>query len=259
MQATNRDDSVAFSLKELRELEQRRLADEHGKRTAAAAAVAQAQLDAEDAKVAAIEAAARADREARYRVEAARVEAARQERIAVQAAEAQARAQHEAELSAQRLAEEMAIKRIEAHKKRPRWMLAVTAVAIVASAILVGFTVQAVASSNRANIDVIAANHDRDDAIQAQKAADDKLVATQAELARLDGVVNAAIDRVGKATNAAEARKAAAEAAAARADLAAAQQRAEQARIDHEHQIRVGPVKISEKCLQNSLAKECMK
>ena len=67
---------------------------------------------------------------------------------------------HAAELhAAHRQAEELAIKKLEAQKKRPRWMIGVTIAAVVAAGVLGTFTVKAIASSDDAEQAAAAARH----------------------------------------------------------------------------------------------------
>ena len=145
-QPEKRENSVLFSLRELRTIEESRVKEEEDAAKEAEQARVRARLDAErrvkdeeDAKVRAAEEAARHEREmTEMRL--------REEQMRIQEAEARARAEHQAKLEASRLQHEMEIRRVEAHKKRPTWLVVTVGVALAAgggrcdtSALAVGF------------------------------------------------------------------------------------------------------------------------
>ena len=131
-QPEKRENSVLFSLRELRQIEESRVQEEvNAQRSAEEARIRAAQeqersrREAEEARVRAIEEAERMQREA----EEARL---REERIRMQEAETQARIRAQAELEQQRLAAEMHLKAQEVAKTRPTWLLAIAGILVVA-------------------------------------------------------------------------------------------------------------------------------
>lgn len=130
-QSEKRENSVLFSLRELRQIEESRVQEEaHAQRSAEEARVQaieneeRARRDAEEARIRAIH-----DEEQRQRDAAeARI---REERIRVQEAETQARIRAQAELEQQRLHNEMQLKMQEVAKTRPTWLLAIAGILTV--------------------------------------------------------------------------------------------------------------------------------
>ena len=119
--------------------------------------------------------------------------------------------------------------------------------AVVASAILVVFTVRALASSSESVKQAEAAKVERDEAIKSEQEAVAKIAAIRARLAGLDQQVADAVDRVGKAQTAAEAKHAALDAQAAREQAAALRRAADVAEAERLRKLRNAPVVI--KCL----------
>src|SRR5262249_55422790 len=127
-------ESVTRSLAELRAIELQRQADERAAIEAAVQAerhrrqaAEQAARDAEAARIA-------AERAAQIAAETARAEAERQARLQLEAAEAPERAGQLIALEERRLAEERALRREVALRQRPRWMVAITALAFATTA-----------------------------------------------------------------------------------------------------------------------------
>src|SRR5882762_4402638 len=132
-QPEKRENSVLFSLRELRQIEESRVQEEeHAVRTAEQARIAAAQ-EAERQRREAEEAKVRAERDELLRIETARENADRDARMRVESAEAMERQRVQAALEQQRLQHEMELRRAEVAKKRPTWMLAVTGVALLAA------------------------------------------------------------------------------------------------------------------------------
>jgi hypothetical protein len=118
-QSEKRENSVLFSLRELRTIEESRVKEEEDAAQAAEEARIRARMDDEKRQREAQEAKERAVLEA-ARLERETAEArVREEQLRIQEAEARARAEHQANLEAQRLAHEMEIRKTEASKKRP--------------------------------------------------------------------------------------------------------------------------------------------
>lgn len=121
------ESSVLFSLRELRDLEHRRVADERAAAKAAEEAAERARA-AEVARVAAERAAAetaeKAQKEADLAAHRRRLE---EDAIRIQETEARMRAEALVKLEAERLAYEIELRREEIKRKRPRWLMGVAA------------------------------------------------------------------------------------------------------------------------------------
>ena len=123
----NRDDSVLFSLRELRDIERGRVRSEQERRR-------QAQ-EAERRRIEEERQRALAERQRREQEERLRLDEQerlrREEELRLQAAEQHARIAALAAIEQQRLENEMELRRQEISKKRPTWLLAVVGVLIV--------------------------------------------------------------------------------------------------------------------------------
>jgi len=188
--AENRENSVLFSLRELRTIEEERIQEEKdAARTAEEERIRQ-QMDAErrakdeaEAKRQAGEDAERRDREERERL-------AREERMRVEAEAERARVEAQARLEQERLQKEMEIRAIEASKKFPTFLV-VTSIALVLA--MGGFGYYAYSTSqeadkkaakSKANLEayqkeVKTAQKEIDEAIDAERAATKELLASK--------------------------------------------------------------------------------
>jgi len=166
------------SLHELRVIEQQRIADERAARERAREAEEATVKAAEAARLAQIAARDQAERDERLRIEEARVAAEREARLRVEAHEASERARLAAHLEQERMAQEMELRRADIAKRRPRWMIAVTVIALAGG---VGFAALAVDRM-----------HEADAAQQAKAQADKEMVAAKQEMqeavAKLDAM-----------------------------------------------------------------------
>ncbi|MCX5741568.1 MAG: hypothetical protein NT062_03610, partial [Proteobacteria bacterium] len=160
------------------------------------------------------------------------------ERLALEAHEAAARARHQAELDALRVREELDLRRIEAKQKRPRWMIAVTALATVATGVLIWFSVQSIGESEASNHAAAVATLERDNAIKEQQTSAAELASLQARIAALDVQVSQATRRVLDAQSGADRQRASADLKAARDAKVAAQREAEAAEARRQAKIR---------------------
>ncbi len=189
------------SLHELRAIEQQRIADERAARDQAREAEEHARRAAEEARLAEAAARERAEREERLRVEEARAAAEREARMRVEAHEAAERARLAAQLEQERLAHEIELRRADIAKRRPKWMVAVTVVALVGA---LGFGALAIDRMRDADSSQQAkARADAERAAAKQEAADAvaKLEAMQRTLDDLDAKVRDAQHAVATATN----------------------------------------------------------
>jgi preprotein translocase subunit SecF len=168
----------------------------------------------------------------------------REEQMRIQETEARARAEHQAQIEAARLQHEMEIRRVEAHKKRPVWLVITVSVAVVAAIIAIVLTVQ---SSNekdkaeRARIEAQEAerkaNEDKKKAEEAQRLAELEVEGFRVKLSELSKQMDDADRDLLAANNQADRDKVAARQAAIRE-----QQRQVQAEIDRRRQ------KVKTKC-----------
>ena len=136
------ENSIITSLSELREIEKERIADEKAAVERERAAAIEAKRAAEQAIIDADESRKRAEREEIMKIQLAQAERERQARLRVQAEEAAERARLQAQLDEQRMHGELEIRRIEVAKKRPTWMVVVTALAFAAACGLTWFAVE---------------------------------------------------------------------------------------------------------------------
>ena len=123
--AEKKESSVLFSLRELREIEEERIQEEHTAKKQAEADRIRAQQEAErrarEEEEGRRRAAEQAERAAREAVE----NREREERLRVEEAERRARVEAQANLEHQRMHKELEIRAIEAQKSKPTWLIAV--------------------------------------------------------------------------------------------------------------------------------------
>lgn len=133
-QPEKRENSVLFSLRELKQIEQKRVQDEEQRVRDAELSAVRAKEDEERRRVEAEQAAHRAKLDAERMAAEAQERKLREEALRIQEAEARARVEAQAQLEASRLAQEMDIKRTEANKKRPIKLIAAGAAVAIAIA-----------------------------------------------------------------------------------------------------------------------------
>lgn len=123
--AEKKESSVLFSLRELREIEEERIQEEHTAKKRAEEDRIRAQQEAErrarEEEEGRRRAAEQAERAAREAVE----NREREERLRVEEAERRARVEAQANLEQQRMHKELEIRAIEAQKSKPTWLIAV--------------------------------------------------------------------------------------------------------------------------------------
>jgi cell division protein FtsL len=163
-QPEKRENSVLFSLRELRQIEEKRVEEEDAAARSAEEARVRAKMEEErrkreeeEAKVRAVEDAERAVRDAQERK-------VREEQLRLQESEARARVEAQAQLDAQRLAHEMELRRHEISKKRPVGLMVAAGVLVLA---IVGLGVFLYQKNKESN--------EKDDQIAAQNKANDEL------------------------------------------------------------------------------------
>jgi colicin import membrane protein len=256
-QPEKRENSVLFSLRELRQIEESRVKEEeHAVRSAEEARAAAAQdaerrrREAEDAKV-------RAERDELLRVETARENAEREARMRVESAEAMERQRNQAALEQQRLQHEMELRRAEVAKKRPTWMLVVTGFALVAAIGLVFFAVQRKRESDAATITAKAAEEERAKAVAIAKEAKDRVDQLDADMKAQNDRLAAADAALKTAVTDADRKEAQKNLNALRQQKFEMEQRIAAARSQAAKAERAKGVHISKECLDNPLAKGC--
>jgi colicin import membrane protein len=247
------EESLLTSLRELRSIEDQRLADEHAAREAAVQAKRRAREAAEQAVRDAQAAQLRERREAELAAAQARDAAERSARLALETAQAAELARAQIALDHRRLAEDSALRREVAQRQRPRWMITVTALSLGAAITLGWF------AAARAH-DADAARAVRDRAIAARHEAQDEARAAREALDRLSQQLAALEARIEQGLRQLEVVKTEAE----RREALAALERLRQQHADlvrHGHPTTDvpptrgphGPIKISDDCLRNVL------
>lgn len=246
------------SLAELRAIEEERVAAE---RAALAAAdetrrrdidlAVQRQRDLEARQI-------QAERDAVLAIEHARVAAEREVRMRAELAEASERARHQAGLDEQRLTQEMELRRAEVARKRPTWMVAVTALALVAG---VGSSAFAIDRQRTMN-DALAAKHssERDRLAAREDAAESRteLEAVQASLRNLEVRVAAALADVKKDQDVQDLADRQVKLRQIAADNAAAQQRIDDKKAADWKKKRGEIIKVLDECKHNAFTKKCL-
>lgn len=126
----------------------------------------------------------------------------------VEQAEQAERARQLMALEQERHQQEMALRKAEVAKKRPKWMMAVTGLALALATVLVVMTVKALAHSDDAEVAKTKSDAVAEKARQDAEKMRDELNRLEANLRDLDGKVDLAIKRVAAAQTAAEAKAA---------------------------------------------------
>lgn len=257
-QPEKRENSVLFSLRELRQIEENRVAEEeHAVRSAEEQRVRAAQ-EAERKRREAEEAKIQAERQALLQIEQARENAEREARMRVETAEATERQRQQAALEQQRLQQEMELRRAEVAKKRPTWMLAVTGIAIVGVVIAIVLAMKFLGESSADREARLAAEERSREAEKMAQAAEDKVVELQRDLGDLSARVDKAVDAVVAARS--EAERVAAQDALNKARKAKfeMEQRIQAAKDAAAKAKRLKGANVSDECKNNPLAKGCM-
>lgn len=256
-QGEKRENSVLFSLRELREIEENRVQEEENAVRKAEEARRMAQEAAERARRAEEDARIQAERDHQRSIEEARLAAEREARMRVESAEAAERQRHQAALEQQRLAQEMELRRAEVAKKRPTWMLVVTGLAVVGA---IALTVVGIwAYNNSKEADARAAEAQRLEEEHAKEVK--QLQANAAKLQQDSDEIQARLDKaiadVGNARDAAELKAAQERLMALNKEKAEMNARLAQAKAAAEKAERAKGVHISKECQENPLAKGC--
>ena len=256
-QSEKRENSVLFSLRELRQIEESRVQEEeHAVRTAEEARM-RAQQEEERRRREEEEAKIRAERDHQRSIEEARLGQEREARMRVESTEAAERARHQAELEQQRLHQEMEIRRAEVAKKRPTWMLVVTGFAVVGAIALTIIGINAYNSSQEDKARAAQAEKEKDEyAAQVKKLKED-VEKAQHDLDDVATRVDKAVADVSAAQNAADLRAAQERLAQLNREKAEMNKRLADAKTAAEKAERAKGLHISKECQDNPLAKGC--
>ena len=256
-QPEKRENSVLFSLRELRQIEENRVQEEEHAVRSAEETRARTHAEAERARIDAAEAKVRAEREALLQIETARENAEREARMRVESAEATERQRQQAALEQQRLEHEMQIRREEVAKKRPTWMLAVTGIAMVGVVIAIILVVK---YSGQSDDDKQKAKEAQIAQEKAERAADEAVALVerlQRDLGDMDKKVTVAVDSVVSAQNDADRNAATAKLKALQTEKYKMEQRIAEAKAAAALAKRKGGFSVSKACQDNPLAKGC--
>jgi hypothetical protein len=243
------------SLAELRAIEEERIAQERAAVLAEAEAKRRAIEEAEAKRVADEAARVAAEREAAIALERAREAAEREARMKVEAAEATERARLVAALEHERLAGELELRRAEVAKKRPTWMVAVTAAAVLATGGFAWFAIDQMKASEAAVAGKVAADKARDNAHRKVEEAEQELRIAQNELVALGGRMDKAVVDLDIAKTAEQRRAAEANLRELRRQQADAEKRRQDAIKAREDQIRKDGLRIKQECLDGVIGK----
>lgn len=198
------------SLDELRAIQQQRIADEKASFERERKAETDARNAAEQARIAAEATRVREERDAILRIEQARVDAEREVRLRVEAAEAAERARLQMQLEEQRRVDELELRRAVVAKKRPKWMLAVTGIAVCAGLGLTWFGIQRAHDADAANAITARAEREREVALAELQQSREALSKLTGGLDEVQDKLVAAQKAVGDAQNDADRKHAAA-------------------------------------------------
>jgi len=252
-QPEKRENSVLFSLRELKQIEQKRVQDEEQRRQDAETAVVRAQQEAEQRRQDAEKAAEQAKRDAERMAAEAAERKLREEALRIQEAEARARVEAQANLEASRLAAEMDIRRTEANRKRPIKQIAAAAAVLVAVAAFIGVRAMQHASEKDKAAQVA----------QAEKAkAEDEMRKYGEQVEQMQAEVAASAKEIREAEAALASAQSQADRDAANAKIAAAKKAAAEREAVlaelREKQRKAGlKVNTSDRCIKNPLADGC--
>lgn len=246
-----RENSVLFSLRELRTIEENRVQEEEEAARTAEEARIRARMDEERRVREEAEARLRAEQEEEKRIREMEAHRAHDEKVRVGEAAARAQAEHNARLEQDRLQHEMEIRRQEVAKKRPTWLLVVAGVLVAAIGISIYLIIQRNKENERKaaeNAELQRQNDEKEAIIKANKEQIDTLNASMAQLQGqlddLDKQLDDAFDAIKNAKTDADRR-----AANDRVDSV----RKKKAQVKEQQEETKKKINISQACLDNPL------
>lgn len=195
--AEKRDNSVLFSLRELRGIEEQRVEEEADTKRRAEEEALRQKMEAERLAREQQEATARAQAEAEQRVRDEAERRQREEQMRLDEAERRARVEAQAQIEQQRLAKEMEIRALEASKKRPTALIVMAGVLVLAVVSLGVFLYKKNAAADKLD-------QARQEAIIAQKKAEQRLARLTDEIEKQQAALVTLQDQLAKADSEAE-------------------------------------------------------
>ncbi len=253
-QPEKRENSVLFSLRELRQIEEKRVEEEVSAERSAEEARIRAKMEDDRRKREEEEAKVRAQEDAERRIRDEHDSKIRAEQHRLQEAETRARVDAQANLDAQRLQHEMELRRHEVSKKRPVGLMVVAGVLLLAIGGLGIFLYQKNQEANEKDAKIAQLKAD-------QQRSDDALAALQTQLTDLNGQLSDLNKNIDKATSALADAQNDADRQKARDNLASLQKRreaiADQVAAKSKEQAAKAKenakIKLNQKCLDNPL------
>jgi hypothetical protein len=246
-----RENSVLFSLRELRQIEENRVQEEEDAARTAEEGRIRAKMEEERRRREEEEARIKAEQDEEKRLREMDAHRAHDEKVRVGEAAARAQADHNARLEQERLQHEMEIRRHEVAKKRPTWLLVLAGVLVVAIGVAVYLIIQRNKENERKakeNAALQQQNDEKDRIIKANKEQIDLLNASmaslQGELDDLDKQLDDAFDAIKNAKNDSDRR-----AANDRVDTV----RKKKAKVKEQQEETKKKINISQACLDNPL------
>jgi colicin import membrane protein len=252
-----RENSVLFSLRELRQIEESRVQEEEHAVRSAEEARAKAKDEAERRVREAEEAKIREERDHQRSIEESRVAAEREARMRVESTEATERQRHQAAIEQQRLQQEMELRRAEVAKKRPTWMLGVTAIAVIGIVLAVVVTINKMHETATHDVQAQKARAEADQAKKDSEEAADRVHKLEQQVADQQDKIDKAVSDVANAKNASDIAAAQSRLAQLQKEQADMKIAAAAARQAAEKANRAKGIHVSQKCLDNPLAPGC--
>jgi hypothetical protein len=256
-QPEKRENSVLFSLRELRQIEESRVSEEESAVRNAEAMKLRAKQDEERRIRDEIEGKERAIADEARRIKELELAREHESRLRLEATEAGERARHQAALEQERLQQEMALRRAEVAKKRPTWMVGVMVTALIGLAGGLAFAIHKMNKSDDDAKKAEVARKEADQAVADAKKAAEEMDRMSKDLADLGDKAKSAQDAVNSATTQAQRDAANAQLAAVKKQQQEMEARAAAAKAAAERAKRLGGLHVSQRCLDNPLAKGC--
>ena len=253
-QPEKRENSVLFSLRELRQIEEKRVEEEETAARSAEEARIRAKMEEERRKREEEEAKVRAAEDAERQIREAQERRVRDEQLRLEEAERRARVEAQAQLDAQRLSHEMELRRHEISKKRPVGLMVAAGVLLVAIVGLGFFLYNKNQEANAKDDQIAKLNADIQKGEEALAALNTQLNDLNSQLTDLNKDIDKATSALADAQNDADRQK-------ARDNLKALQQHREaiagQVAAKQKEQAAKAKenakIKLSAKCLDNPL------
>ena len=198
------DTSIVTSLDELRALHLHRIEEERVRGERGRLAILEATRANAAAAQDSVAARVREERAALLSSETARATAEREARLRLEDGESAERARHQAELALERQVHELELRREEARRRRPRWMIAVTALAVCGGVALAEVAVGAAREAEAAHARTAAAELRAHEAKESARRSAAQLVAMTTELEGVHAKLEAGEHALQAATDAAE-------------------------------------------------------